>query len=422
MGGLEREERTMADFAGWIRGRTRGIGFAAAFVGAALLLGAGGTIPAAQAKTAKSELTLGPAGEGSGAEGRLQFKQKRRGERLKIRLDNLQPRTDYEVRDGATDDVLGTVRTDRRGRARKTLRAGPGESLSGVQLLICEPGSDEPILEGQVPGDDNGFTGSFKIGTVSTDPEASVQVSITLSSSPGFGDKGDPGVGTMDGMMNPVGRGLEGSYESISLFAGPGGVWIMDGGNDGGIPELPSIPGPVTFWIADGENGLVQVATIEKSDWGKPIPLPPAGMDGNSPMGYPDDGTGGGGGGDGWIYPQPDSYSWYADNLTEPGLPLGVTAAADLSGRTFEVRDGEGNVLLGGVLPALEEIVYEPSPEPMPLPDGTCPGGDFTININIDLSGIDWSSIDWNSIDFGSLPGSDGTCFDFTKLLAGYRF
>ena len=84
-----------------------------------------------------------------------------------------------EVRDGATEDVLGTVRTDRRGRAKKTLRAGSGRSLSGALLEICEPGSADPVLEGQVPGDDSGmpwFDGTYRVGTVSTDLEASVQV------------------------------------------------------------------------------------------------------------------------------------------------------------------------------------------------------------------------------------------------------
>src|SRR5688572_31906037 len=282
---LEWRTRPMMSFAAWIHGRTRRVGLAAALVGAALFLAPGSVVAPAEAGTEKADLNLGAGGTGSEAQGRIQFKQQRRGERLKIRLENLQPRTDYEIRDGATDDVLGTVRTDRRGRAKKSLRASSGRSLSGAMLEICEPGSDDPVLEGRVPGDDQGKPwdgGSYRTGTVSTDPEAAVQVSITLASMAGY--RMDPGTGDGHGsgkddggfgmMRDDGGNDVpEGTYDSISLFAGPGGVWIMENGEDGGVPELPSIPGPVTFWIANGEDGLVKVATIEKADWGQPIPL-----------------------------------------------------------------------------------------------------------------------------------------------------
>ena len=415
----------MTDLASRILAGRRRLVVAAALVGALL---AGGT-PAADAGTTRADLSRGPGAGGSDAEGRLQFKQKRRGERLKIRLDNLEPRTEYEVRDGATDEVLGTVRTDRRGRAKKTLRAARGETLSGAMLEICEPGSDDPILEGQVPDDGSGDKvpdGSYRIGTVSTDPDAAIQVSITLSSTSGYGGGWeDPSGGMPDnGIHKPMrddgsnGGGEDRDYDSISLFAGPGGVWIAGEGEGGGDYELPSIPGPVTFWISDGE-GLVKVAVIEKADWGEPIPL---GM----PSTIGDDGNV-----DGMIYPMPDSYSWYADNASEPGLPFGVGSVGDLSGRAFEVRDGEGAVLLEGVLPELEEIVYEPQPDPMPWPDLPCPfpGGDFNIIINIDLGGIDLGSIDWSQIDFGNfdleglLKGLGGNdLFDFSKLLGGLKF
>lgn len=400
----------MLEFASWIRGGTRRLGLAVALVGVALFLAP------AEAKTEKADLNLGAGGVGTGAQGRIQIKQQRRGERLKIRLENLEPRTDYEIRDGATDEVLGTVRTDRRGRARKSLRAGADGGLSGAMLEICEPGSDDPILEGKVPGDDRGmpwFDGSYRIGTVSTDPEAAVQVSITLTSTTGYGMDSGTGVGggggTFGMMRDDGGNDAPArTYDSISLFAGPGGVWIMEGRDEGGLPELPSIPGPVTFWIESGEDGLVKVATIEKADWGQPIPL----------MGPANGVPGADGSIDGMIFPMPDSYSWYADNVSEPGLPFGVASVSDLSGRAFEVRDGEDAVLLEGVLPELEEIVIDPLPEPEPYPGFPCPGGDFHIDINIDLSGIDLSGIDWSAIDLSSI---DWNSIDFSRFLQGLK-
>jgi hypothetical protein len=293
------------------------------------------------------------------------------------------------------------------------------------------------------------FQGTYRVGTVSTDPEAAVQVSITLSSTTGTTMAGIPS----DGAIDRGEPGEEGTYDSISLFAGSGGVWIMEDGSNGGFPDLASIPGPVTFWIADRGNGLVKVATIEKDDWGMPMPLLGEGRAADRgadrraesradrrarraerraarraarrsqalSCGLPDFNGDGGttDGGDGTIFPQPDTYSWYADNQAEPFLPLGVPSVSDLSGRAFEVRDGEGAVLLEGVLPELEEIVYEPQPDPMPWPDFPCPGGDFNIDIdiNIDFSGIDWGSFDWGSIDGGSFPAWDGSCFDFSKFI-----
>jgi len=192
-----------SNLASWIHGRGRRLGVAAALFGAAIFLAAGESLPSAVAGTSRADLSVGAGGEGTGAEGRIQFKQKKRGERLKLRLDNLRPRTDYEIRDADNDDVLGVVRTDRRGRAKKTLRAGRGATLSGALLEICEPGSDDPILEGKVPGDGSGMPvdgGTFLVGTVSTDPDAAVQVSITLSSASGWNGSVGP-----DGSWNQVG-------------------------------------------------------------------------------------------------------------------------------------------------------------------------------------------------------------------------
>jgi len=200
---------------------------------------------------------------------------------------------EFEVRDGADGVLLGG-------------------KVPELETIDCSP----------PPVDD--FT--FEIGTVSTEPDAAVAVSITLSSMGG--------------------GGLDKPYDSISLFVSPNVYWVytMDGLPDlGDLPTIVDIPGPVTFAIEDGGE-LVVVATVEEG--GGVVPLgegmDPAGFPGDTP---PD-----------WY---PSFFSWYADNASGEGLPLGVDAVKELSGRKFEVRDGEKNLLLEGVLPDLEPLKAE---------------------------------------------------------------
>ena len=54
--------------------------------------------------------------------GDLRLRNNRKGETGRLRLSNLEPRTWYEVVDAASGDVLGEVRTNRRGKAKMKLR------------------------------------------------------------------------------------------------------------------------------------------------------------------------------------------------------------------------------------------------------------------------------------------------------------
>jgi hypothetical protein len=427
--------------------RFRRLGLATLFAGAAFLLALESAAPEAAAKggkpALKTDLVLGAAGEGSDAEGRMTLKQGRRGDRLKIRLRNLEPRTNYEIVDDATDAVLKTVRTNRRGNAKTTLRSAPPprrnraavesnlpETLEGISLDIRRVGDDEPVLEGDAPGEGEENGTWYKFGSVCSEPDAAVQVSITMNS------WHEPGMGA--------------PFDQVCLSVSSGLFWIAEeggdpanGGGDGTVvpdifplpdmPEVPTIPGPVSFWIR-GEGGeLEQVASVEAQgcDEYEPLPGMMDGFGGNSVStfgGFPsngfglpdgttfpgfgddgDDGQNGDDGGDGTTcpFPCPSYFSWCADSTSEGGLPLGLGSVEGLSNREFEVRDGEGNVLLSGVLPQLEKVDLEPTPLPEPWPD-TIPDLDkirellnglgIEIDINIDISvllglagGFSWS-------------------------------
>src|SRR6187455_213930 len=63
------------------------------------------------------ELTRPSDGPDADAEGVVRIERTKGADRTVIRLSHLDPRTVYEVRDAATDELLGQVRTNRRGRA-----------------------------------------------------------------------------------------------------------------------------------------------------------------------------------------------------------------------------------------------------------------------------------------------------------------
>ncbi len=359
----------------------------AVVAGAAFLLAPDGWIAGAEARPSKARVDLvrGAAAGAPDAQGRMEVVRDSRGDRLKLRLRNLEPRTQYEVRDAATKESLAGFRTNRSGRGKARLFES---GLTGLGIEICENGSDEPVLEGQVPGDEEFYPPweemSFRTGTVSTDWDAAVQVSVTLTS------VGDP-------------DSAEGNYESLDL-------WVSGTG----------VAGPVALWITDDEGVLQPVMSVDAFSWDDPMPLPPDGepmMGGLNTTGpgrharharhgksHPsaDGSTGDCPDWGDWV--EPDSFfSGHADNTTEEGLPFGLTAAADLTGRAFEVRDGDGNVLFYGELPALEEIVFEPMPVPDPSEWGDWTGGGISFEFNIDVSvfiqiGEGDGSVDWDSL------------------------
>jgi hypothetical protein len=335
----------------------RFLGFAAAVAAAVL------AVPApAPAKTTTSALGLGPAGAGTEAEGRVRFQSRLRGDRVKVVLRDLEPRTPYEVRDAATDSVLARLTTNRRGRGRASFRAaklpgGEAVSLAGLPLEVCRAGEDMPVLEGEVPGGrDDGGDGNgggddrpnwddceYRYGIASTGPDAAVQAALVLTS-----------------FRVPDG---EKSYDSMAAFVTPNS-WNYLEGKDGGDRPEPVLEGPVTLWIADREGTLRKVATLESGEI-----VPCDGYDGEdagdgarmlSGAGVGGIVDGNDGGEDRPDIVLPNYYWWYADNQSDPGLPFGVGSVDDLVGRAFVIRDGRETVLLDGKVPELEVIDCTP--------------------------------------------------------------
>ena len=356
----------------------RRVGAAALLVGAAFLLAPGSLLGEAAGGMGRrsADMVPGPEGEATDAEGRVDVKRNTRGESVRLRLRNLEPRADYEIRDGATGEVLGRVHANRRGRAKARIRsAGSGaEAMGGRALEVRRVGGDGAVLTCEVPGDGNeppkdawgSGEGTYLTGWVGTEPDAAVQVSLSMDSSSYDGE---------DGAY---------AWESMSLF-----VYGED------------VPGPVVLRIADGEGVLETVATVEKLDFEGTEP------DGTRPGGDGDginfamdpagndrgDAPGGDGGPDGppeWI-PQ-DFFSWSADGES---LPFGVETVAALAGRAFEVADADGTVLLSGFLPELEEIRFDP-----PVGEGTylsgqvSTGPDAAVQVFLSMESMTWPAED----------------------------
>ena len=102
-----------------------------------------------------------------------------------------------------------------------------------------------------------------------------------------------------------------------------------------------------------------------------------------------------------WCVPY---YDFYADTLMGDELPLGVDSASDLAGRKFRIVDTEGNAVVEGTLPEMEEFDYDDY-YPCPGDDGgEKPDGDDGTNTERHRSGLLGGARDDGSNDD---PGDD---------------
>ncbi len=136
----------------------------AAALTAGLVLASVGTAYAAKARnrgknknrnSARNIELLRPAtGSDADATGVLRVRSNRTGSTGVLKLRQLDPRTWYEVRDAKTDEVLGRVRTNRRGKAKLKIRrkvdAGKlkWELPDGIEIFAED--SDLALLAGEV--------------------------------------------------------------------------------------------------------------------------------------------------------------------------------------------------------------------------------------------------------------------------------
>ncbi|MCG3135004.1 MAG: hypothetical protein HMLKMBBP_02497 [Planctomycetes bacterium] len=97
-------------------------------------------------------------------------------------------------------------------------------------------------------------------------------------------------------------------------------------------------------------------------------------------------------------------HTFYAGTYAEDGLPFGVKTVADLSGRTFEVRDLDGNVLKTGTLPELEEMDVWVPEDPGIWEGEPGQGGEWD-NWEDWETGEDWN---WDDEEFFIEPWLDG--------------
>jgi hypothetical protein len=138
------------------------------------------------------ELTRPAGGPDADAEGVVRIERARAGDRTMLRLTHLDPRTVYEVRDAATDELLGQVRTNRRGRATfnlsrnlaKAAEAGGSDAAGGVEdVQIFDGETGDCVLEGGVVADP---CEGLLAGYADYESDAGDYGSVFMESAPGF--------------------------------------------------------------------------------------------------------------------------------------------------------------------------------------------------------------------------------------------
>lgn len=130
-------------------------------------------------------------GTDADAEGKVRVERGRKGEQTVLQLSRLDPRTVYEVRDAATGETLGEVKTNRRGRANFNLTkrlakraAAEGFGEDGVEdVEIVDPETGECVLEGGVVADP---CEGLQFGWADYRNDAGDSASIFMESAPGF--------------------------------------------------------------------------------------------------------------------------------------------------------------------------------------------------------------------------------------------
>lgn len=282
------------------------------------LLGLGLTMVALPAQEAlakgkrveKAQLARPVRAQDADAEGNVRIRHGRKADRITVRLRHLDPRTNYTVRDADTDEVLGTVTTNRRGKGKlrvKRRRQVDGKAATTEDVdsvAVYKEGSDVFVLVGG-PNDEFGFPGDFD---------------------PSFGD------GFYGTLLGP--------NASISMFT--------DGADHDSFYAALSVD------TGDGRQYL----------------------------------------------------EYYAESVGDETLPLGVDSVSDLAERPFVIEDAEGDEVVAGDLPEMQDLVdftdgfVLPEPPELGEDDDRKFVGPFTLRIEDD-EGTLQDVGEFESIDYG---------------------
>jgi hypothetical protein len=254
----------------------------------AALLGAAFVAPQdAYAKGAKKDkpqiVELTSTGKDFDAEGKVKVHAGKKGDQTVIELSKLKPKTVYEVRDKTTGELLGTVKTNRKGKASfnltktlaKSASVGGSDADDVDDVEIVDPATGDSVLEGDVDPpapepaegyadyyDDDGDAGSAYL---SSWPEYGESFSLSFMPAASEDDSKfsyyDFNRSTADGDELPLG---------VDTVAELGGRAFEIRDADGNVAlagELPEVETLDFDWGDDG-NGIREGEWDDWGDWG----------------------------------------------------------------------------------------------------------------------------------------------------------
>jgi hypothetical protein len=267
---------------------------AAAALAAGFVLAAAGSADAAKARGKQNqarnvELIRSTMGDDADAAGVLRVKSNKNGDTGVLKVKRLEPRTWYEVRDADTDEVLGRLRTNRRGKGKLKIRqrvaAGKLKWTLPAGIEIFRTDGELPLLEGDVDQRGEG-EGLPAFGFAYYDGADGITAAVDMTSLP------------------------EGSFESFHLSVNPPRTerepadhvfeYSADSFRDDelplGVESVTELAGRA-FEVVDGDNNVLVdgvLPELESPELRMPPEFDMPGMDGLRGMGGLLPGMGGG--------------------------------------------------------------------------------------------------------------------------------
>jgi hypothetical protein len=295
----------------------RGTAFFAAIALAALVL-----VPSnAEARRGRghrpagASLTRPPGAPDGDAAGAMRAQSARSGERLSVRVRGLDAYHAYDLRTTASGTPLGSLETNRRGAA--SLRLLLAADAGGTAVEVVDADTGETVLDGECPDTDD-----------SHDFVRRARVELE-------------GAGA-HGVLCLRSNATTGSQRiRLKAFLAAGGTYSL--------------------FMDDGTGALVEVAVLTAEGDGDDADDDEDGDEAGDDD-ADDDVQGSDDADDGDDDDQGDEdddgldlalFTWAIDTADGTALPFGAASLDDLAGRTFEIRDASGAVILSGEVPVL---------------------------------------------------------------------